>query len=462
MLLHDFNRNDKKRFRQINRFLKENFGFTLSAIADEKQLRETMTVNENNIRSLKNNNKTPADKEMSKHLLIQEGLDIMMRNSRQKLDEHSLTNPYLRVLDWLTEFVVNNIEVGDEYVDAMNSAMREYRSSKYRFPDYEVEHDLKKRVQEKLPTIEDAYAPSEEPIEEVRADDVRGNPYGRLNHDTGEHKYKGALDARGLVDKDVNDQVRDSGVTTYMDPNIAAKAKKANAAKARAKAAKANKTGKSTFTLPADNDGRVTNWESKEGKNMSKIKETYVKQLRRLLEAEVDQAEVLTAARGFAKEIQDMVEKLGRLMNEDLSSVSDQMRQSFGPEEAHAFQSDMTSQFEQTISQLRGTKESIDSSVTRLAGDGNDMMDDPAMGGNEFDDAELSGDEFADADLGDEEFADADLGDDEFADAELGDEFGGADLEEPLGRAQKESVKSMKRKIDEMQNLIAKAKKLKQ
>ena len=52
-----------------------------------------------------------------------------------------------------------------------------------------------------------------------------------------------------------------------------------------------------------------------------------VKNLRRLLETEVSQAEVMMAAKKFAEELQEMVEKIGRLQNEDLPPVTDQMRE---------------------------------------------------------------------------------------------------------------------------------------
>lgn len=177
------------------------------------------------------------------------------------------------------------------------------------------------------------------------------------------------------------------------------------------------------------------------------MKETYVKQLRQLLEAEVDQAESLIAARSFSQEMQSMVEKLGRLMNEDLPAVAEQMRNSFGPDVATGFENQTTSVLQSVMDNLRDGKQQIDNSVVEISAGGTptDAID---MESPEVND-EISDDDL-DLDL------DLDL---ETDDAEL-------DVEEPepesdedlLGRTKKESVQNLKTKIQEMHNLVAKAK----
>lgn len=180
------------------------------------------------------------------------------------------------------------------------------------------------------------------------------------------------------------------------------------------------------------------------------MKENYVRQLRQLLEAEVDQAESLIAARSFSQEMQSMVEKLGRLMNEDLPAVSEQMRNSFGPDVATGFEDQTTSVLQSVMDNLRDGRQQIDNSVAEISSGGTPTgaidMESPEVNDGDLD---LEDDDL-DLDL------DLDL---ETDDVDLDLDMPGAD-EEPLGRAKKESVNNLKTKIEEMSKLVDKAKAL--
>lgn len=180
-----------------------------------------------------------------------------------------------------------------------------------------------------------------------------------------------------------------------------------------------------------------------------------VKRLRTLLETEVSQAEVMMAAKGFAQELQEMVEKIGRLQNEDLPPVTDQMRETYGMESASAFQTQIYGALQSVMDALYTAKSQVDDAVGNMAATGQvtaavDMdkdlgMDDGLGGLDGVEDPAMDGELDLD-NIGD------DLG------AEAGDEFGAADGEEPLGRAMKEAA--LQKKILEMKKLVEKARRL--
>jgi hypothetical protein len=181
-----------------------------------------------------------------------------------------------------------------------------------------------------------------------------------------------------------------------------------------------------------------------------KMKQNYVKQLRTLLEGEIEQAEVIIAAKGFAQELQDMIEKVGRLMNEDLGPVVDQMREAHGNDVSANFGGMMSTQLQEVIDELRVSKEKID-----------DAVDSIASGGVPSNDMDVAGDDFG----GDELGLDAELDMEDDLDAELSDDELGMeddlemDIEEPLGRAAKESKEEeLRNKIRVMEERLAKAK----
>lgn len=181
------------------------------------------------------------------------------------------------------------------------------------------------------------------------------------------------------------------------------------------------------------------------------MNKNYVKTVRTLLEGEIEQAEVIIAAKGFAQELQNMIEKVGRLMNEDLEPVVDQMREAYGNEISANFGEMMGSQMQEVIDELRVSKDKIDDSVDAIA---NGNMPKAEVDMDSDFDMEDDGDLDLDADLGmgDEGDLDADL--DLDADIDMED-----DLEPDLGREAKESAaEDLRNKMRVMEEKIAKAK----
>jgi hypothetical protein len=189
---------------------------------------------------------------------------------------------------------------------------------------------------------------------------------------------------------------------------------------------------------------------------MQKINENYIRELRVILEGEVEEAEVIMAARGFSKELQDMIQKVGRLANEQVGPVVDQIRLTYGGDMAASFQDTVKGEMDSVLATLASAKDTLDDVVTDISNGtvpGNVDMDMDDFGdeglGDELD-AELGGDEFGAEDelLGDP------VGDAE-ADVEFSDEFG---AEEPLGRDALESRRlDVAKKIIETQEKIKKA-----
>jgi hypothetical protein len=190
----------------------------------------------------------------------------------------------------------------------------------------------------------------------------------------------------------------------------------------------------------------------------TKIAENYVKQIRGLMENEIEQAEVLILARGFAQDIQTMIEKVGRMQNEDLGPVVDQIRDNYGNETADAFNRMISDALQGVLDNMKETQTTMNNAVSDMA-EGRAPGSEVAMDlDDEFGDDGL-GDEMGGEELplGDDEF---DLGDDL---PELDDEFGGDPAmagpeDEPLGHARKESIEQLGKALTEAKALLKKIK----
>jgi len=151
-----------------------------------------------------------------------------------------------------------------------------------------------------------------------------------------------------------------------------------------------------------------------------KLEEGLMAQLNALLEADAADAEITMAARGIVDELQDMIEKLGKIQNDQLGPLADEMAFSHGPEQSSAFKQASDSAIASLLGQARSTKDAVNDAVLVLMGD--KPADDMAATG-----AELGGD------MG------ADMEDDISMDMDLtgGDESMAGPEDEPLGRAKR-------------------------
>ena len=413
MLLHDIGKSPDATFRRINQHLETNYGFKISEDVSDKDLVAIMEQIEEEITDLKvKGDDARGSSEISKRLLVLEGL--------KTLHEYTIVQFQSRELEPLiaemTGAIVDHFTKGGtnmaDFDSAIEHAMREYRKSDYDFPNEYIQERIKKGAMSQLQT-----------------ETAASNPYGVATEtsfpvmeesDSEVAEEDGEMSGTELSEDDEEQvaMIRDESGNMVPDPFAAQAA------------------------------ARRKGTAMKEHANL-------VKNLRRLLETEVSQAEVMMAAKGFAQELQEMVEKIGRLQNEDLPPVTDQMRETYGMESASAFQTQIYGALQSVMDALYTAKGQVDDAVGNMAATGQvsaetDMDKDIGMDDGMGDEMPVD-DEFADDDL---DNIGADL------EAEPEDEFGG---EEALGRSKKmESVATLQRKITEMKKLVAKAKKLKE
>jgi hypothetical protein len=86
-------------------------------------------------------------------------------------------------------------------------------------------------------------------------------------------------------------------------------------------------------------------------------------------EVDVEQAEVVMAVRALADDIQDQVERLGRMINEDVPAIADKMRTDQGAQAAQTFVDSITQVLNAHLESAKTAKAGIDNSVAGLSGE---------------------------------------------------------------------------------------------
>ena len=148
-----------------------------------------------------------------------------------------------------------------------------------------------------------------------------------------------------------------------------------------------------------------------------KLEEGLLAQLNTLLESDAAEAEVMMAARGMVDELQDMIEKLGKLQNDQLGPLTDEMVYSHGADRAASFKDTVNDAVAGLLGQARATKDTVNDAVLVLNGE--TPADDMSSG-------DVIGDDMQD-----------DFEDDVEVDFAAGDESASGPDDEPLGRAKR-------------------------
>lgn len=436
MLLNDIGKSVNTTLNKINRHLEENYGFKITKDVANKDLTNIMEKIKDEITELKiKGDDAKTSSEISKRLLVLEGIKSI-QESMSALESPDLEH----VVESLAEFVADSFclsgTTDDDFDECVRDGMKHYRSSRYRFPDDLVEQRVRQRAMDKIynsPSTDSVGASTP-----INTDELNEAPF---EYDS---KRSGGLGGYAASVPDTPEARRimkrlDNPALSLVEPE------------------------EEKIPMIRDKHGRMVPdpfaAQAAARRKGIVMKENLVKRLRVLLETEVSQAEVMMAAKGFAQELQEMIEKIGRLQNEDLPPVTDQMRETYGTDSSSAFQTQIYSALQGVMDSLYTAKGQVDDAVTNMASTGRvsaevDMDKSVEM------DPNMDLDNIEDFDTGPESGSDEDL--DNIED-EFGDEFGGAEEEEPLGRSRKvESVELLQKKIVEMQKLVKRVKHLKE
>ena len=89
---------------------------------------------------------------------------------------------------------------------------------------------------------------------------------------------------------------------------------------------------------------------------------------RQLNEGEVGNAEVLLAAKDMVDSIQDVIEKVGKMQNEQLPQLLDSIRDQIGSEQADSFKQAVGGTLDSLMQNLQAAREGVDGGVGILTG----------------------------------------------------------------------------------------------
>ncbi len=428
MNVNQFNTNNLDRLGKIQKYLVENYDINVGKVLPQKKLDKAYKAVEQRIANLRNKgSKFQLDPNYGMNIMVRDALGIMITEGLYYEGEN-----YRKLMDELYEYSCSLAESGDDYDTVMASAGKKYDVMPARYPKEMV-----------LAALAEQLKPMYE-IAPAVAGAMRAGAMG-FGAGAGAGLTGGSVNLESEINELENPPVDDDNPLRYLDKEgnydnetdrkfayimgkalgkqdyykfslseLFAELESIDVKMADALEQEYIRHAKAKGVQP------VSFKESKQPSSFDIFLDEVVDSMvtEEIAGTSVEEAEVVMAARALSNDIQDHIERIGRMVNEDLPAISDSMAHEFGVEKARSFKDGMEQLLSSTLEANKAAKEGIDGILSGITGEGDiggGMMDEPA-----------------DDMMAEPALDDVPLDDFDGADAEAGP------MDEPLGRAEKE------------------------
>lgn len=390
MKINNFNKTGYDKVKELNSYLKENHGVKVSGFHPKAKLEKVREQAQQHVITLRNTNKKfNLDPEYAKYLGVRDVIDVILESGLYA-DSPALEGMKSEIY----ANVQNLMDSGYTMDEASKQCMNNFRQdSRYAYDDEFVLPIVLKAAKDYMESCGSKHESVEEELTEEPNTDLNEYLLRELAKECGvdieDNTSLEAIEEKIGLFAEVSGKSRDAVVGflngleedavvggIQMFGKKVAEQNKFTGARKDAIAA-----GKSEFEV----DGKTykitgdTSDEEEQVKKESMFDDIIDDMLAE--EVNVEEAEVIMAARALADDVQDMVARLGKMVNEDLPAIQDQMRAELGAEVAASFQDSMVSAVDGHLAQTKATKQSMDDAIGMLSGeapmDSGMMADEP-------------------------------------------------------------------------------------
>jgi hypothetical protein len=420
MKVNQFNSDNINRLVKIQKYLNENYDINVGKILPQKKLDTAYKNVEQRIANLRNKgSKFQQDPNYGMNIMVRDALGIMINEGMYYEGEN-----YRKLMDELYEYGCSLAESGDDFDAVMASCGKKYEVMPARFPKEMVLAALGEKI---TPMFENPA------LLALGRSAAAGAGFGAAGGQVNASMSGGmatVVNASQVNELDVSGQY-ENRAEYAMARSIGEALKIENWSDRTAGELFAELESISPkhaddiyerYVEASKKAGKepMNFKESKEDSMFSNFLDGIVEDMvtEEIAGTSVEEAEVVMAARALSNDIQDLIERLGRMVNEDIPAIADSMSHEFGLDKAQSFKTGMEELLASTLDANKACKDGIDGILGNITGEGS-VAGEPAM-----DDGM--------GDMSEPALDDVPLDDFDGADAEAGP------LEEPLGRLEKE------------------------
>ena len=369
MKIANFNQTPLDRIKKMNDYLKENHGVKVTGFHTKNKLETVREKAEMHVVRLRNTNKKfNIDPEYAKYLGVRDVIDTMLEEGVYA------DSPALEGMRQELNAEVQNLMDGGYTVDeACAECMNRYRQDpRYAYDDEFVLPIVIKaaKAYESSCNRESIESDINEPVLRELAKEVGIDLETVENYDAIEEKLGTFADVSGksrdAVVGFLNGLELDSitpGIQMF-GAKIGEQNKFTGARQdAIEKGEKEFEVDGKTYKVSGD-----TKDEEKQAKKESMFDDIVDEMIAE--EVEVEQAEVVMAIRALADDVQNHIERIGRMVNEDIPAIADQMVAEFGVDQAGQIKDQMEQSLQALLDANKVGKDGVDAVVGQLTGMG--------------------------------------------------------------------------------------------
>lgn len=370
MKIANFNQTPLDRIKAMNNYLKENHGVKVSGFHTKNKLETVREKAEMHVVRLRNTNKKfNLDPEYAKYLGVRDVIDTMLEEGVYA------DSPALEGMRQELNAEVQNLMDGGYTVDeACAETMNRYRQDpRYAYDDEFVLPIVIKaaKAYESSCNRESIESDINEPVLRELAKEVGIDLDTVENYDAIEEKLGTFADVSGKSRDAVVGFLNGLELDSITPGIQMFGAKIGEQNKFTGARQDAIEKGEDEFEV----DGKTykvsgdTSDEKAQAKKESKMFDDIVDDMI-AEEVEVEQAEVVMAIRALADDVQNHIERIGRMVNEDIPAIADQMVAEFGVEQAGQIKDQMEQSLQALLDANKVGKDGVDAVVGQLTGMG--------------------------------------------------------------------------------------------
>jgi len=378
MFLKEFNQNGREKIAKVNKFLKEEFNMAvlMGFPARDKLVRVKEKADMALVKIKGYGKQFHLQPEYAKYLGIRDVATTMLNEGM-----YAESPAYMEMKDALMASVQQLMDSGYTVDEASKECMNRYRmDNRFAYDDEHVLPIVLKAAKDYFESNCSSNESLEEIVEEPQTD-LNEFLLRELAKECGvelsDSASLEAIEEKLGMFAQVSGKSRDAvvGFLNGLEEDAVANGIKFFGAKIK----EANKfVDARRKAIAADEDEfevdgktyKVTGDTEDEKKNESMFDDIIDNMLAEELEGtSVEEAEVVMAVRALADDIQDQVERLGRMVNEDIPAIADQMIHEFGAQRAQQFKDSADQVLQAALEGAKAGKEGINTLVGEITGE---------------------------------------------------------------------------------------------
>ena len=388
MKINNFNKTGIQKINELNAYLKENHGVKVTGFHPKARLEKVREQADMHVITLRNSNKQfNLDPEYAKYLGVKDVIDVMLSEG-----VYAEGTAYESMCNEVKQSVQTLMDSGYTVDEASKECMNKFRMDpRYAYDDEFILPIVLKAAKDYYESCGGKHESVETDVQPLPETDLSEVLFREMAKEVGMEMSD--VDSLKAIEEKINMFAEISGksrdaVVGFLN-GLEEDAVAGGIQMFGKKVAEQNKftgarkdaiaQGKDSFEV----DGKVykvtgDTSDEEEQANESMFDDIITDMLAE--EVEVEQAEVIMAARALADDVQDQIARLGKMVNEDLPAIADQMRAEMGAEVAQNFSDTMIGAVDPTSCSPKATKQAMDDAIGGLTGEAPiqpAMMDEP-------------------------------------------------------------------------------------